>query len=108
MKELKGQFKTDFEIWLTFDKVNQDVFNIDSLSGDFSGDLDDIFYRLPMCAQFGVVQLFADSVGYVLRIDTYQGLVVFKPAKADKTFNNRPEAQQEAITQFEKWYNENK
>lgn len=97
MKELQGQFKTDFEKWLISHEINQDVFEIDSINGYFSGDLYYVFYRLPICAQFGVYEMYADTTKFNL-IDWY--------LEAYGKFLTVEEAQQEAITQFEKWYNE--
>ncbi len=66
------------------------------------------YYRQPIEMQWGVVQAFGDSVGYLLGVNEFGKGDVFSPYYDGNLFESRPEAQQEAITQFEKWYNENK
>lgn len=96
MKELQGQFKTDFEKFVT-DNYHNTILCVDPNS------IIQNFNSLKIEFQFGVVQLFADNVEY--KIDRVYEDCVFE---FDTWIRTRPEAQQEAITQFEKWYNENK
>lgn len=96
MKELQGQFKTDFENWYIEKYHNLPKSNMLAL-GDY--------YRQPIEMQWGVVQLFSDVVQFDLQ-EAFNNEEFMQAHQSSGSYFDRSEAQQEAITQFEKWHNE--
>jgi len=114
--KLTGQCKVDFETWLlvwikkniAWETETPDQHDIDH------------FYKFPLAMQFGVIQEFADSVGYVFEIQvhtepTMQG-GIFKAFKAVILHNGRfmntlfktairTRAMESAIEKFNQIYN---
>ncbi len=95
MKELQGQFEIDFEKWW--------IENMDQEMSVYT------FYQLDISLQFGAVQLFADSVMYEIctKVNHDDGRFIGTSNTMHFICKTRPEAHQEAVSQFIKWYNEN-
>ena len=102
---LTGKCKKDFEEWF-----NKGVADKTSYGTYLLGR----FYGLHLSMQFGVIQEFADSVGYdmITEASILQDKYWFTIYKQgndninDSYFDTRKEAQQAAIAKFNEIYNE--
>jgi len=117
--KLIGQAKESFEAWLKLQEF-------EDMNVIYNGKVFDVVYvnmksikrfdKLPLSMQWGVMQDFADSVGYYMEIETYiidgssdaryyRVCIYGKVYEDFGQFNTRQEARTAAVEKFNELYN---
>lgn len=101
MDSLTEKCKSDFKKWL---KDNYDGEKDVLHSYDMSTTYE-LFRWFPDSAKSGLVQDFADSVGYYIAIGSSDGELWYCNKVDKELFKSRAEARTEAVKQFNRIYN---
>ena len=104
--KLTGKYKEDFEKWILMDDDSEEYRFGQALSTNFD--------QLPLSFQWGVIVDFADSKGYLLKVQYLKGEYYYAVLIKDSNKTglsgyeqSRPKAREKAIERFNEIYNNN-